>query len=130
MSDVLVEVKNQGFTRVTIQKTSTGEPIATIDKGEPSKTFSLINGADSVEINAVSSESATVSLEGAEVDTPVSVHGMGVEKELLADEPIALHLSTPTILTLQSAEPSRTEPVVESSDGVKCGEVIVVPEPS
>lgn len=125
MSTILVEIFNLGFETVTIVKTSTGTTIATIGEGQPSKTCSLLDGYNTVQISAASPQAATVSLEGSEVGTSVSVTGVGVEKELSADDPVTLSLSTPTILTLQSAAVS-----VDGPDGVKCGEVIILPEPS
>lgn len=125
MSTILVEIFNLGFETVTIVKASTGSTIATIGEGDPSKTFSLLNTSNSVQISAASPQSATVSLEGSEDNTSVSVQGVGVESALYADDPVTISLSTATILTLQSAAAR-----VDGLEGVKCGEVIILPEPS
>lgn len=140
MSTVLVEIFNLGFKTVTIRKDSSGAIIDTIALGQPSKTFSLLANCDNVEItiDPASPEAATVSLEGNEVPSAVSVQGVvGAKQDLYDDKPLPLRLSMSTILVLKPVDPPAVELAgtpraameTDSADGVKCGEAIILPAP-
>lgn len=118
MSNILVQVQVQGFSTVTILKASTGEIIVTLDKENPSQTFSLTDESNTVTICALSQDSATVTLEGVKDTTPIYVLGQET-RDLDGNTPVTLNLKKTTRLTLQSGS--------SVSNGVKCGEVIIQP---
>lgn len=118
MSDILVEIVNQGFTTITIVKNSTSGTLATINQGDPSKTFKLNDesGVD-IQVSALSN-TVTVRLDGVEDETPIYVHGQET-KELDDGIPLVIKPAMSTRLMLRSAS--------IAGYGVKCGEVIIQP---
>lgn len=118
MSDILVEIVNQGFTTITIVKTSTSGTLATINQGDPSKTFKLYDDLE-VDIQVfLVSNTVTVKLNGVEDEAPIYVHGQE-SKDLDYGTPLLIKPSTSTRLMLR--------PTSIAGEGVKCGEVIIQP---